>query len=198
MLGGSYKTAWYLSHRIRDAMGDAREDLLIGIVEADETWVGGKHKGAGQGQKQRQMVMGAVQRDGSVRLRVGPTADRVTLHGFLNDVVSDDAEAIFTDSWKAYEGIADHNTRHETVNHYREEWVRGNVHTQTIESVWSLFKRSIIGSYHQISVKHMPAYLDELEWRYNNRDNPFLFRDTLRQLATSETLTYAKLTAAHS
>jgi transposase-like protein len=195
MIGGSYKTAWYLSHRIREAMGDAREDLLIGIVEADETWIGGKHKGAGQGQKQRQMVMGAVQRDGSVRLRVGATPDRVTLHGFLNDVVSDDAEAIFTVSWKAYEGIADHDTRHETVNHFREEWVRGNVHTQTIENVWSLFKRSIIGSYHQISVKHMPRYLDELEWRYNNRDNPFLFRDTLRQLATSETLTYAKLTA---
>ncbi len=196
MIGGSYKTAWYLSHRIREAMGDAREDLLIGIVEADETWVGGKHKGAGQGQTQRQMVMGAVQRDGSVRLRVGATPDRVTLHGFLNDVVSDDAEAIFTDSWRAYEGIADHNTRHETVNHYREEWVRGNVHTQTIENVWSLFKRSIIGSYHQISVKHMPRYLDELEWRYNNRDNPFLFRDTLRQLATSETLTYESLVGA--
>jgi transposase-like protein len=196
MLGGSYKTAWYLSHRIREAMGDAREDLLIGIVEADETWVGGKHKvGMGHGQKHRQMVMGAVQRDGSVRLRVGATPDKVTLHGFLNDVVSDDAEAIFTDSWKAYQGIADHNTRHETVNHYREEWVRGNVHTQTIENVWSLFKRSIIGSYHQISVKHMPRYLDELEWRYNNRDNPFLFRDTLTVLATSETLTYAKLTA---
>ena len=73
--------------------------------------------------------------------------------------------------------------------------MRGNVHTQTIENVWSLFKRSIIGSYHQISVKHMPAYLDELEWRYNNRDNPFLFRDTLRCLTDSETLTYAKLTA---
>jgi len=193
MIGGSYKTAWYLSHRIREAMGDAREDLLIGIVEADETWVGGKVRGAGQGQKKRQMVMGAVQRDGSVRLRIGAAADKATLHGFLNDVVSDDAEAIFTDSWRAYGGIGDHNTRHETVNHFREEWVRGNVHTQTIENVWSLFKRSIIGSYHQISVKHMPRYLDELEWRYNNRDNPFLFRDTLRQLAISETLTMKKL-----
>ena len=67
--------------------------------------------------------MGAVSRDGSVRLRVGRTPDRTTLHGFLNDVVSGDAEAIFTDSWKAYKGIGDHNTRHESVNHYREEWV---------------------------------------------------------------------------
>jgi transposase-like protein len=198
MLGTkSYKTAWHLLHRIRSAMdGGDREELLIGIVEADETWVGGKHKGAGQGQKQRQMVMGAVQRDGSVRLRMGPTADRVTLHGFLNDVVSDDAEAIFTDSWKAYQGIADHNTRHESVNHQREEWVRGNVHTQTIENVWSLFKRSIIGSYHQLSVKHLPAYLDELEWRYNNRDNPFLFRDTVMALVQGDALPMKELTAA--
>lgn len=192
----SYKTVWYLCHRIRAAMEtDDKQGLLVGIIEADETWVGGKHKGAGQGQKQRQMVMGAVARDGSVRLRVGRTPDRTTLHGFLNDVVSDDAEAIFTDSWKAYGGISDHNTRHETVNHYREEWVRGEVHTQTIENVWSLFKRSIIGSYHQLSVKHMPAYLDELEWRYNNRHNPFLFRDTVLALIEGDALPMKKLTA---
>jgi transposase-like protein len=190
----SYKTVWYLCHRIRAAMEtDDRQGLLVGIVEADETWVGGKHRGAGQGQKQRQMVMGAVSRDGSVRLRVGKTPDRTTLHGFLNEVVSGDAEAIFTDSWKAYKGIGDHNTRHESVNHYREEWVRGDVHTQTIENVWSLFKRSIIGSYHQMSVKHMPAYLDELEWRYNNRHNPFLFRDTVRALTTADALPLRKL-----
>lgn len=194
----SYKTAWHLLHRIRSAMdGDDREQLLVGIVEADETWVGGKVRGQGQGQKQRQMIMGAVQRDGSVRLRVGRAPDRVTLHGFLNDVVADDAEAIFTDSWKAYEGIADHNTRHETVNHYREEWVRGNVHTQTIENVWSLFKRSIIGSYHQLSVKHLPAYLDELEWRYNNRDNPYLFRDTVLALIQGDALPMKKLVSDH-
>ncbi|HJQ49325.1 MAG TPA: IS1595 family transposase [Gaiellaceae bacterium] len=194
----SYKTAWYLCHRIRAAMEtDDKQELLVGIVEADETWIGGKHRGvgSGQGQKQRQMVMGAVQRDGSVRLRVGPTADRATLHGFLSEVVADDAEAIFTDSWKAYKGIGDEDTRHETVNHFREEWVRGQVHTQTIENVWSLFKRSIIGSYHQLSVKHLPAYLDELEWRYNNRDNPYLFRDTVLALIKGDALPMKQLTA---
>ncbi|HZT93815.1 MAG TPA: IS1595 family transposase [Gaiellaceae bacterium] len=192
----SYKTAWYLCHRIRAAMEtNDHEQLLVGIVEADETWIGGKHKGQGQGQKQRQMVMGAVQRDGSVRLRVGDLPNKATLHGFLNDVVADDAEAIFTDSWKAYDGIGDEDTRHESVNHFREEWVRGQVHTQTIENVWSLFKRSIIGSYHQLSVKHLPAYLDELEWRYNNRDNPYLFRDTVLALVKGDALPMKELTA---
>jgi transposase-like protein len=192
----SYKTAWYLCHRIRAAMATSDgEQLLVGIVEADETWVGGKHRGAGQGQKQRQMVMGAVQRDGSVRLRVGRAADRTTLHGFLNEVVADEAEAIFTDSWKAYLGIGDDDTRHEVVNHFREEWVRGEVHTQTIENVWSLFKRSIVGSYHQLSVKHLPAYLDELEWRYNNRHNPFLFRDTVLALIHGDALPMKELVA---
>ena len=192
----SYKTAWYLLHRIRAAMEtDDKQELLIGIVEADETYIGGKVRGQGNGMRQKQMVMGAVQRDGSVRLRVGPTPDKATLHGFLNEVVADDAEAIFTDSWRAYNGIGDEDTRHETVNHFREEWVRGQVHTQTIENVWSLFKRSIIGSYHQLSVKHLPAYLDELEWRYNNRDNPFLFRDTVLALIEGNALPMKELVA---
>ncbi len=192
-LGVSYKTAWYLSHRIRAAMGLDGQEPLSGTVEADETWVGGKHKGAGQGQKKRQMVMGAVQRDGEVRLRIGAAADRKTLHGFLNEVVADEASAIYTDSWKAYIGIGDANTTHESVNHFRDEWVRGQVHTQTIESVWSLFKRGVVGSYHHMSVKHLPAYLDETEWRYNNRDNEFLFRDTLLKLIEGDTLTFREL-----
>jgi hypothetical protein len=75
--------------------------------------------------------------------------------------------------------------------------VRGAVHTNTVENVWSLFKRSVIGSYHQVSVKHLPAYLDELEWRYNNRTNPFLFRDTVLQLVGADALPYAVLVADH-
>ncbi len=73
--------------------------------------------------------------------------------------------------------------------------MRGNVHTQTIENVWSLFKRSIIGSYHQLRVKHLPAYLDELEWRYNNRHNPYLFRDTVLALIQGDALPMKELTA---
>jgi transposase-like protein len=71
--------------------------------------------------------------------------------------------------------------------------VRGDVHTQTIESVWSLLKRSIVGSYHHVSVKHLDSYVDELEWRQNNRENPFLFRETMRKLVTAEALPYREL-----
>ena len=84
---------------------------------------------------------------------------------------------------------------HETVNHSGEEWVRGDVHTNTVENVWSLLKRSIIGAYHHVSVKHLDAYLDELEWRFNNRDNPFLFRDTLLRLLNAEHVEYKELVA---
>ena len=96
---------------------------------------------------------------------------------------------------KAYRALADKNTRHEHVNHSQHEYVRGDVHTNGIESAWSLFKRSIVGSYHQLSEKHLDAYLDEFEWRFNNRDNDFLFHDTLRALLSAQTLPYSELVA---
>ena len=96
---------------------------------------------------------------------------------------------------KRYEGIGDDDTRHETVNHSADEWVRGDVHTNTVERVWSLFKRSIVGTYHQHSVKHLPAYLDEIEFRFNNRENPYLFRDTLLVLLHGDPLPYKELVA---
>jgi hypothetical protein len=85
---------------------------------------------------------------------------------------------------------------HETVNHSAKEWVHGNVHTNGIESVWSLLKRSIIGAYHKVSTKHLDAYLDELEHRFNNRKNEFIFRDTLTKLVTAKALTYQELVKA--
>ena len=92
-------------------------------------------------------------------------------------------------------GIADHDTRHETVNHKAEEYVRGDVSTNSIESAFGLFKRGIIGSFHRVSAKHMDRYLDEFEFRFNNRKNPYLFRDTLKRLVASEAMPYEKLTA---
>jgi transposase-like protein len=198
MLDTSYKTSWYLCHRIRDAMGDGDEPTLRGIIEADETWHGGKRHGRGMGpynSGNKKVIIGAVERGGQVRLRLAAGRDRGTLHRFLHEVVDEDAIGIYTDDWVGYVGIADENTFHQVVNHASKEWVRGDVHSNTIESVWSLFKRSVIGSYHQVSVKHLPAYLDELEWRYNNRENPFLFRDTVRALTQADVLTLKKLTA---
>jgi transposase-like protein len=121
--------------------------------------------------------------------------DSETLQGFLRSVVSDEAPAIYTDEKPRYLGIGDENTVHAHVDHNREEWVRGDVHTNTAESAWSLFKRSIIGSYHQLSFKHLEAYVGEFEWRFNNRENPYLFRDTLTSLMKAEAMPYKELTA---
>ena len=191
----AYKTAWYLCHRIRAAMQNAYPFPLKGLVEVDETFVGGKTRGMGRAYKgNKAVVVGAVQREGKIALQVVVGRDRETLHAFIRNNISDDAEAIFTDDWVGYHGIGDEDTRHETVNHSIREYVRGDVHTNSIENVWSLFKRSIIGSYHKMSIKHMDAYLDELEWRFNNRDNPWLFRDTILRLLTAESLPYQELT----
>jgi transposase-like protein len=193
-LNVSYKTAWYLCHRIRNAMTEHNPKPLNGIVEVDETFIGGKRTDVGHGYKgNKTAIVGAVERGGSLRLQVVSARDRKTLHNFIKTHTSPDTEAIYTDEWPPYKGIADHDTRHETVNHSAEEWVNGDVHTNTVENVWSLFKRSVIGSYHKVSTKHLDAYLDELEWRFNNRDNPYLFRDTLLKLINAENLPYESL-----
>lgn len=201
-LGVSYKTAWYLGHRIRSAMEEDAPVPLRGVVEIDETWVGGKRTDRGQGPwANKQMVLGAIERDGAVRfsVRLGPhRKKRESYQSFVRDTVDDDDAAIYTDSANAWGDLSDHNTEHRKVNHHAEEWVRAEVHTNTVEGVWSLLKRSVIGTYHQLSAKHLPAYLDEIAFRFNNRENPYLFRDTLLRLVEGETLPYAELVRADS
>ena len=204
-LGVAYKTAWYLCHRIREAVKDADTSLLRGIVEVDETYIGGKAKNMhksdreqkiqGRGAVGKAMVLGAIQRGGGVRLTVEKRNDRTTLHKFIKAALNGDTECIMTDAWPAYDGCADENTRHEKVDHHAGEYVRGECHTNSVENVWSLFKRSIVGSYHQISEKHLDRYLDEFEFRFNNRHNPYLFRDTLLRLINSGNLEYKELVA---
>lgn len=198
MIGVSYKTAWFLSHRIRAAMRLVVERQLSGVVEVDETWVGGKVRGKGRGYTgNKSLVLAAVERGGEIRLKVEhrSSRSRTTLHRFIRDHVADETEAIYTDDWEAYDGIEDEDTIHKTVNHSADEWVRAQVHTNTVEGVISLLKRAVIGSYHHLSKKHLDAYLDEIEWRFNNRDNPYIFQDTVAALMDSKVLEYKKLTA---
>jgi len=207
-LGVAYKTAWYLCHRIRAAVADADTSPLVGTIEVDETFIGGKAKNmhkadrerkiTGRGTSGKAMVLAAIQRGGGVRLRVEDRRDRETLHAFIKGEISPEAERIMTDEFEAYKGIADENTTHETVNHSKDEYVRGDVHTNSAEGVFSLFKRSIVGAYHQVSVKHLDRYLDEFSFRFDNRNNPYLFRDTLLRLIASENLEYKELTKAEA
>jgi transposase-like protein len=196
----AYKTAWFLCHRIRAAMREVSIEQLRGIVEIDETYLGGTIHGKGIGYKRNKIVVaGALQRGGNIRLKVISNqgrASKADLWKFVKETTAPDTEAIYTDGHHAYHGIGDADTRHETVNHTADEWVRGDVHTNGVEGVWGLLKRSVVGTYHQLSFKHLDAYLDELEHRYNNRKNKFLFRDTLLKLVKAEKLPYAELTKA--
>jgi hypothetical protein len=192
----SYKTAWYLCHRIRRAVLEATQSKLKDIVEIDETYIGGRRRHVGSGNlDNKRMVLGAVERDGPIRLRVEhrKKAGRKVLHAFIKETTHPKTERLMTDENPAYSGIADDDTRHETVNHHAEEWVRGDVHPNTVEGLWSLFKRGIAGSFHQISAKHLQSCIDEFEWRFNGRDNPELFRDTMMRLLSTPKMEFKEL-----
>jgi transposase-like protein len=102
----------------------------------------------------------------------GKTPTREVLHALIKAKLEEETAVIMTDSATGYSGIGDDDTLHVTVDHNQKEWVRGVAHTNTLENVWSLFKRSIIGSYHEVTVKHLDRYLDEFEFRFNNREDP--------------------------
>jgi transposase-like protein len=196
----SYKTAWYLCHRIRKAMAEIPLEPLKGIVEIDETYIGGKRRNVGRGYRDNKtMVLGAMQRGGHAHLRVERrTPTKKVLREFIEEQVGKNCDLqtrIMTDDFAAYRG-AIRGPMHQSVNHSKYEWVRGDVHTNSVESAWSLFKRSVVGAYHKVSTKHLDAYLDEFEWRFNNRKNPYLFRDTMLKLIESPNLEYKTLTSA--
>jgi transposase-like protein len=195
---GGYKTAWYLNHRIREAMGTGDIPKLGGIVEIDETYVGGKVSGKGQvyARKQKQVVMGAIQRGGELRLQHVTGATVGNFREFIEATVSEDAERVMTDQHRAYPAalgkLAD---RHETVNHIIGEYVRGDVYTNSIESVFSLFKRGLIGQYHKLSAKHLQRYLTEFEYRFNRRNDGDVFIETVRRLCGFKPLRFTDLTS---
>lgn len=195
---GGYKTAWYLSHRIREAMSGIDGARLGGIVEIDETYVGGKQVGKGvyYGKKQKAVVMGARERGGKLRLAHTPDAKAKTVEAFVTKNVIMDAKMICTDQHLVYPiALRNFEGAHETVNHIVGEYVRGNIHTNTIESAFSLFKRGLIGNFHKVSIKHLQRYLDEFSYRFNARTDADAFIKTVRKLAGFKPLPFASLTA---
>jgi len=194
---GSYKTAWYLFHRIRAAMALADRPMLDGTVEMDETYVGGVKRGIGAkaAKAAKEVVIGIRQRGGDVRFFHAEDAKSGTLARYIKENISRDVDVIVTDEWPAYDkAVGEH--KHETVNHWQKEYVRlgTDIHTNTVESAFSLLKRGIMGSWHKISAKHLPAYLAEMEFRFNRRNRSDLFIDTLRHMVTSDPLTFENLT----
>ncbi|GAC1436667.1 MAG: IS1595 family transposase [Terriglobales bacterium] len=196
-IGVSYKTAWYLCHRIRAAMKEVDQPMLDGTVEMDETYVGGKQRNRGRGKAttNKEVVIGIRQRGGDVRFFHAEDARKGTLAKYIQENISTDVEVIITDELPAYKSAVG-DFKHETVNHSRKEYVRlgTDIHTNTVESAFSLLKRGIIGTWHRISAKHLSAYLAEMEFRFNRRKSPALFLDTLRHMITAPVLTFEKLT----
>lgn len=196
---GGYKTAWYLNHRIREAMAQGQIPKLGGIVEIDETYVGGKQKGKGHayGMQKKEIVMGAVQRGGELRLRHIKRANSDTFREFITAHVATDAERVMTDEHRAYPAALapEFSMRHYTVNHIKGEYVRGDITTNSIESAFSLLKRGLIGQFHKLSAKHLHRYLAEFEWRFNNRHSNEMFANTVRRLAGIKPLPFATLTS---
>lgn len=194
---GSYKTAWYLCHRIRAAMVESQRPMLDGKIEVDETYVGGAGHGLserGRGTRKRP-VIGIRQRNGALRLFHAENVTGKSVEKFLRENLGEDVEVLFTDELNIYKGIAKRmGLKHEVVQHGIGDYVRGDTHTNTVENAFSLFKRGLRGSWHKLSAKHLQAYLEEMCFRFNRRKNSDLFIDTLRHMVTAPVLTFKKLT----
>jgi transposase-like protein len=171
MLGVTYKTAWFMSHRIREAMRELSPGPLGGegkIVEADETYVGGKAKNRKGKTPPKEPVVVLVERGGKVRAAHVPNVNAKTLRPILTEQI-EAASRLMTDESKVYTKTGKAFADHETVNHSIEEYVRGDAHTNGAENYFSLLKRGIIGVYHHVSATHLKRYVGEFDFRYNAR-----------------------------
>jgi transposase-like protein len=198
------KSAWFVLHRLRHAARTKSFNTpmkLRGKVEIDETYVGGKainkhgrRSGIGGGHGEKTPVVGAVERNGDVVARVLPVASQPELQGFIHDVVSKRAELVVTDAHPAYATLEGY-PQHQVVNHNKGEWRKGDAHTNSIESIWALLKRQIVGTHHWISPKHLQKYVDEMAWRLNRRAMTAEERVNALFTAVEGRLTYKALIA---
>jgi transposase-like protein len=176
-LGVTQKTAWFINHRIREMLKDNAPELLSNVVEIDETYVGGKDRfkhnskktGSTQGRstKNKTVMFGLLERKGKVVAYKIPNTQRATLIPLINQGVAK-GSTVITDEYFAYRGISSDYT-HLSIQHNQDIYVNGIAHTNSIEGFWSLFKRGIIGIYHNVSEKHINRYLVEFSQRYNTR-----------------------------
>jgi IS1 family transposase/transposase-like protein len=179
---GSYGTAHSMCHKIRAALIEP-ETKLGGIVEVDETFVGGKahnkHWDKRDGKpggtaSGKTIVAGAVRRKGNVIALVIANVSAATLEAFINEAVSNKVSLLCTDQWTGYRNL-NKTFPHVAIDHSKRNYVIGAVHPNTIEGFWSIIKRGIVGTFHKVSKKYMPLYVAEFQFRYNNRLNEDIF-----------------------
>ena len=190
---GGYKTAWHLCHRIRAAMQEAKP-LMDGTVEMDETYVGGKPR-RWMRRKEKEVVFGIRKRNGELRFIHAKDANAKTVRQIVSENLSEDVDVIITDESTIYPfGLKGKQAAaHKTICH-KKEYVSGLVHTNTVESAFSLLKRGIMGTWHNVSAKHLASYLNEMTFRFNRRGDADIFTDTLRHMITAPALTFKTLT----
>ena len=205
-IGVTQKSAWFMLHRIRLGLQDKQGGKLGGPggkVEVDETFIGGKARNMHKSRRQRMTtvgkytaktaVMGMLERGGKIRANVIGQRTRTQMQEIVRETVVP-GSWVMTDEFSGYVGLSKDYT-HLVTNHL-ERYVHGNVHTQGIENFWSLLKRGLGGTYVAVEPFHLFRYVDEQAFRFNNRKNPYLFRDTLLKMIESENVEYKQLTAA--
>src|SRR5712692_394633 len=194
-LGVNYRTAWYLAHRIREAMNEPDGLKLTGTVEIDETYIGGKQRGHKSKLKNKDVVLGLRQRKGPLKLVQITDNKAGTLYETVAQHVDKNADHIMTDDAGAYNFrfTKFRNVPHSKIRHSRKEYVKGEVHTNTVESAFSLLKRAVIGTYHQLSIKHLQRYLNEFSYRFNRREAVDMFEQTVSRMAGIGAMPYSKL-----
>jgi transposase-like protein len=172
---GSYRTALFMQHRIRHALRETGGERLTGIVEVDETYVGGRvTRGKYKGDPlpdNKTPVVSVLQRGGKVRSQVvKPVTGKNLREVIRKNIKRSKTTTIMTDNFRAYKGATKGYVKHESVNHSAKEYVRGDAHTNGVEGFFSLLKRGVMGTFHHISEQHLPLYLAEFDHRHNFRD----------------------------
>lgn len=198
-LGITQKSAWFLCDRIREVWMKDKKDKLDGIVEVDETFIGGKESNKhfskklnkGRGSVGKLIVIGAKQRNGNVIVKHIDDTSAYNLQGFIEKYVEKNSN-VFTDEFKSYKGLTDFT--HHKINHSVREFVRGIVHTNGIESFWAILKRGYYGIYHYMSEKHLNRYVHEYSFRYNtSKGNVLDFLGKTIEMMDGKRLMYCDL-----